>query len=64
MDRVRGPRPASGRARSAALLTGLVGLSGLALAGCHATGTTGTSPGTASAAATTDVGAIDIAPSS
>ena len=39
MDRVRGPRPASGRARSAALLTGLVGLSGLALAGCHSTST-------------------------
>ncbi len=60
MDPVRKPRPVFRRA----LITGLLGFTGLALAGCHATGTTGTSPGTASAAATTDVGAIDLAPTS
>ena len=39
MDRVRGPRPASGRAGPAALLTALLGLTGLVLAGCHSAST-------------------------
>ena len=52
MDRVREPRPGFRRA----LITGLLGLTGLALAGCHATGTAGTSPGTTSASASASPG--------
>jgi hypothetical protein len=56
MDRVRGPRPVSGRGRPAALLTGLVGLATVSIT---------QSPSSAHAiTATTDVGAIVIAPSS
>jgi hypothetical protein len=35
MDRVRGTRSALRRTRSAALITGVLGLTSLALAGCH-----------------------------
>jgi len=39
MDRVRGPRPASGRGGPPALLSALLGLTGLVLAGCHGAST-------------------------
>jgi len=45
MDRVRGPGPVFRRA----LMTGLLGFTGLTVAGCHGTGST--APGTASASA-------------
>src|SRR2546429_4520648 len=58
MDRVHGPAPAIRRAGSLALITGLLGMAGLGLAGCTSSSSspgagstpgTGSSPGTASA---------------
>ena len=54
MDRARGPAPAIRRAGSLALITGLAGLIGMALAGCDATSAANPatpSPGTASVSA-------------
>ena len=51
MDRLGRPRPLVRRARSVALITGLLGTAGLALAGCQGTGSATPSPGTATATA-------------
>jgi hypothetical protein len=51
MDRLRRPPPLARRARSVALITGLLGTAGLALAGCQGTGSATPAPGTATATA-------------
>jgi hypothetical protein len=56
MYRVRWPRPDFGRAGPTALVTGVLVITGLALAGCHRTGTAAPSPGTATASASASPG--------
>src|SRR5438034_4843676 len=52
MDRARGPAPAIRRAGSLALITGLLGMAGLGLAGCTSSSSSpGASPGTTTASA-------------
>src|ERR1700730_12427561 len=52
MDLARGPAPAIRRAGSLALITGLLGMAGLGLAGCASSSGAGSSSGAVSATAT------------